>query len=227
LLRAGIETSVPLAVIERGHPRRESWLFSEYLPDLIDLEHWILTRLANLPPSVGRARKLAVIEALAELVRRLKAAALVHRDLKASNLLISEADQGLHQRAQSVAVPLKESPRRLTLDAARQGRASAARWRLGIAHGHLDPVKLFIVDLDGLRRRGIIDRLRPNRTLTRLAASLVDQPVITRTDYGRFLRAFAQGSGDEKLVWKHNFRVLSRKARRTAQPSARQNRNGP
>ena len=92
LLNAGINTARPLALLEHGFPRREAWLVSEYIPDLVDLDHVALRRMAEVPPERMCAVKRGIISAVVDLLDRLEKHKLSHRDLKASNILLRHWD---------------------------------------------------------------------------------------------------------------------------------------
>ncbi len=150
LQKCGISTATPLAWIQRRSSRRESWLITRFVPDLVDLDRIALTVLPKLDGVKGRRLISTVIDSTANLFARLERNNLHHRDLKASNILFALTS------ADTVA-----------------GDA-------------------WITDLDGLRecrRLRTRDRRQP---LVRLAASLIGYTSITRTDYARFLRAYAR-----------------------------------
>lgn len=92
LLRADINTARPLALIERRLRRGETWLISEYLPDLIDLDHVTLRRLPGVDPNQARGIKDGIVNALIDVLDGLERHGLTHRDLKASNILMRHWD---------------------------------------------------------------------------------------------------------------------------------------
>jgi len=92
LLKADINTARPLAVLERGSFNREAWLISEYIPDLVDLDHVALRRLAEVPPKRRYAVKRTILSAVVDLLDRLEKHNLSHRDLKASNIMLRNWD---------------------------------------------------------------------------------------------------------------------------------------
>ena len=89
LLRSGIATAWPLALLERRRPSREAWLITAFVPDLVDLDRLVLTILPGLSSSAARQTKDAVITAVAGTFCRLFRYRLHHRDMKASNILLS------------------------------------------------------------------------------------------------------------------------------------------
>ncbi len=92
LLRAGICTALPLAVLERRRPRKESWLITEALPGTADLERVCSGLLWELDPDRFVSVKRLLAANLAALCRRMAARHVYHRDFKASNVLISDWD---------------------------------------------------------------------------------------------------------------------------------------
>ncbi len=92
LLRAGINTARPLALLERGFPSAEAWLISEYVPDLVDLDHIALRRLSEVAPDRKYLVKRGILLAVMDLFDRLRQHNLSHRDLKASNILLRHWD---------------------------------------------------------------------------------------------------------------------------------------
>ena len=148
LLRAGINTALPLAVLERRSPKREAWLITEFVPGLVDLDQVALGRLPQ--SEVARLRKIknALIDAVVDLLEALERAGLVHRDFKASNILLKDWDS-------------------------RSG-----------------PPSVWLVDLDGLQHVARWNTAKRWQPVVRLAASLLGYTSVTRTDYGRFLRAY-------------------------------------
>jgi len=92
LLKIGINTAIPLALIERRRPRREAWLVTAYLPDLVDLDQVVLRLLPQLGHQRGRKVKDAIGSAIVELLDQMARNNLTHRDLKASNILLKNWD---------------------------------------------------------------------------------------------------------------------------------------
>lgn len=92
LLHVGVNTAVPLARIERTTPPRSSWLVTEFVADVVDLDQIVLTLLSHLDRRALRKVKAALSEALVELFARLDDARLYHRDLKSSNILFTHWD---------------------------------------------------------------------------------------------------------------------------------------
>lgn len=89
LLHIGVNTAIPLARIERTTPPRSSWLVTEFVADVVDLDQISLTLLPHLERSALHKVKTGLSEALVDLFTRLDDARLYHRDLKASNILFT------------------------------------------------------------------------------------------------------------------------------------------
>lgn len=89
LLEAGIDTAVPLARIEQTSRPRRSWLVTEYVSDVVDLDQIVLTLLPQQDRQSLHKLKVGTSEAVVELLARLDEARLYHRDLKASNILFT------------------------------------------------------------------------------------------------------------------------------------------
>ncbi len=94
LLRAGIRTPLPLACLRRGFGGREAWLVTTFVPDAVDLDHIALSLLSRVPANRQRSARNGVIEALAVLFDRLEMHGVHHRDLKASNVMLTAWDRG-------------------------------------------------------------------------------------------------------------------------------------
>jgi tRNA A-37 threonylcarbamoyl transferase component Bud32 len=89
LLVRGVETPLPLAVVERtwGPLRREAFLITQMLPEARELNNYILaTELGG--------RKPAFLRALAEQLRHMHDQGIYHADLKSNNILVQEAGAG-------------------------------------------------------------------------------------------------------------------------------------
>lgn len=170
LLRVGIDTAMPLAVIERTVAPRTAWLVTEAIPEAIDLDELASMRLPQLSRRRARSVKNALTAALVDFLGCMETHHIHHRDLKASNVLITDWD----------SAPAKP--------------------------------RVWIVDLDGVGLRHPLGRRRRWQPLMRLAASLLDYPMITRTDYVRFLKAYLSRTGTSQDAWKRRFRELQDRA---------------
>ena len=105
LLHVGIDTAIPLARIERTAPPRSSWLVTEFVADVVDLDQIVLALLSHLDRRVLHKVKAGLSEALVELFVHLYDARLYHRDLKASNILFTHWD-GLEGAPRTMLVDL-------------------------------------------------------------------------------------------------------------------------
>jgi tRNA A-37 threonylcarbamoyl transferase component Bud32 len=92
LLNAGINTPLPLALIERKTFRREAWLVTEFIPGLVDLDQIALQLLPRIDCRRSRKVKDTILHELVRLFARMDDGALTHRDMKASNILLSNWD---------------------------------------------------------------------------------------------------------------------------------------
>ncbi len=97
LLKAGIRTPLPLACLKRGFGGGEAWLVTTFVADAVDLDHIALSLLSRVPPDRQRRVRNGVIEALAILFDRLEMHWVHHRDLKASNVMLTAWDQGAEE----------------------------------------------------------------------------------------------------------------------------------
>jgi len=92
LLAAGIATPRPLALLERKGWGSQDWLITEAIEDVVDLDQ---VALALLPRHDDRERASVKARLGAEIARlfvALDRAHLHHRDLKASNILLTDWD---------------------------------------------------------------------------------------------------------------------------------------
>jgi len=90
---SGVATALPLAMIERARPARESWLVTAYVPDLVDLDRMALAVLPHVHGSDGARIKRRIGQAVVTLLLRLAQGGWHHRDLKASNILLRHHDR--------------------------------------------------------------------------------------------------------------------------------------
>jgi len=88
-MRAGVPTCLPLALLERTTAGGESWLVTRYVPGVVDLDHVLATHLNKLPGQSRRKVKRALTVALVELFDNMSRHGLHHRDMKASNIMVS------------------------------------------------------------------------------------------------------------------------------------------
>lgn len=175
LLSAGIKTALPLVLLEPQGPGRHAWLVTQFVPGLVDLERFVLQNAALPVASRSRAVRNDVIAAVASLFRTFEHEGLHHRDLKASNILLTQT-------------------------------GAAAE----------EPVGVYVVDLDGVSTRTWMGSARRTQPLVRLAASLLYQSAVTRTDFVRFLHAYLGSAAAHGSSWKLPFMQLAARARRYA-----------
>jgi len=88
LLRAGIDTALPLALIRRTSGRQEEWQLHEFVADGVDLDHFLLSLLPRLDTRQSRSVKNGILTSLVTLFGRMYEHGLHHRDLKASNIML-------------------------------------------------------------------------------------------------------------------------------------------
>lgn len=83
----GVPTAKPLALIERRSPMRESWLITEDLPFLIDLDA-ALTRMMHGDRREFASFKHGLAKQVATMIAHIQSHGWTHRDLKASNIVL-------------------------------------------------------------------------------------------------------------------------------------------
>ncbi len=86
LIRRGVPTAMPLAIIECSQPQPQAWIVSEQLADVLDIEHVAAGLIGEAPIQVKRR----LIGEIANLTGILFRAGLAHRDFKASNILVTQ-----------------------------------------------------------------------------------------------------------------------------------------
>lgn len=94
LLIRRIPTPRPLAMIERirGPFVRESYLITQAIPDAINLKEYLHEIVAKLPTESRRCRVRWLLGQLGQFLRHMHERNISHRDMKASNFLITPAD---------------------------------------------------------------------------------------------------------------------------------------
>lgn len=95
---SGIATALPLALLEKRSPRA-SWLITEFLDTVMDLDTLVLRELSRLDTRWDRKRRSGLARALAQVFHNLECAGLYHRDMKASNILITQGSDNELPRA--------------------------------------------------------------------------------------------------------------------------------
>lgn len=167
LLRAGIATALPLAVVERKTRHRQAWLIAEFISGAVDLDQVALALLPQIEPGRRRRVKDAILREIIDLFDRMEKHGIGHRDLKASNVMLTDWDS------------------------------------------RENPVRLWLVDMEGVRRRRASSERRRRQPLVRLAASLLGYAAVTRTDFCRFVQGYLERRGMAREKWKRHYRELA------------------
>jgi len=116
LLQAGIQTATPLAIVDCHKPMRESFLVTRYLPDLMDLDRIAMLELPRMSRPKAVKLKRVLCDQVSAHFARFHAGRLHHRDMKASNIMVLNAN-----------TPESASLCILDLD----GLGAASKWRSG------------------------------------------------------------------------------------------------
>jgi len=184
-LRArGLPTPLPLLVLHRTWAglAREGYLLTEYLPDARHLgDH--ADHLLTVPEPERRQRLRTLTLRLADVVARLHRYRLSHRDLKASNVLVSSKPWVLPRTDKTLP---GEPP-----------------------SGDVGGDHVWLIDLVGLRQQRRLTRRRKFQNLARLNASFRDHPLVTTAVKLRFLKAYLGPHGDDPAVWKAYWRGVA------------------
>jgi len=95
LLNRDVPTARPLAILDRRRfgCLRESLLICEAIQNAKDLDRLVLDDLPQWDAQTARRNKDRLIETLVGLFKRLESRSFVHRDCKASNILVANYDQ--------------------------------------------------------------------------------------------------------------------------------------
>jgi tRNA A-37 threonylcarbamoyl transferase component Bud32 len=196
-----LPTARPLAVFHRrrhGLPR-DGYLLSEKVPDAVDLRRH-LEGLNRLPEVERRAALRCRIDEVARLVRELHRRRLLHRDLKAANILV----QSPKSRVQS---PKSKVHGKIS----RPGVNDFGPWTSDFG-------LLWLIDLAAISRHDKLRRARRLQNLGRLHASFRENAALTRADKLRFLRTYLQwgllGRGGWKRWWRDIERATQDKVNR-------------
>lgn len=174
---------------------RDGYVLVEQVPRATHVRAFVES-LASLSVSQRNARLYPVIDELARLLRQLHGWRLSHRDLKATNLLVSPADWVMSVRGLRDVAPSETSPRD----------------------------RVWLIDLVGVRRHGVLGKGRRVRDLARLHRSFLGHPGLTRTDRLRFLRTYLAWGWAGKAGWKVWWRAIDDAARRQVAEHVRRGR---
>ena len=92
-LRAqGVSVPRPLAFVGSRGSSAYSWLITEFVDGLVELEQVVLSLLPQLPPGGVRTAKASITSAVVDLYVSFDRCGLHHRDLKASNIMLRRWD---------------------------------------------------------------------------------------------------------------------------------------
>ncbi|MCH7702249.1 MAG: hypothetical protein IID37_11230 [Planctomycetes bacterium] len=95
--RIGVPTALPLAILERTRPQRESWLITWAIPGVVDLQQFALMHLSPKNSSGAHRVKSILTDRIVDLFARLDRNGLHHRDMKGSNILVTGCDGPVEQ----------------------------------------------------------------------------------------------------------------------------------
>lgn len=98
LQQAGIHTAEPLALLEHRNRPGASWLITRYIARAVDLDQFLLNELGKRPPASDLMLRRNLARAVADVFARMDRAGLYHRDMKATNLLVTLDESGLEPR---------------------------------------------------------------------------------------------------------------------------------
>lgn len=182
----GLPTPRPLLMLQRhiwGLPR-QGYILTENLPEarhLFDFVHEL-----SLRRDAERQRCLrAMITQLGRLISDLHQRRILHRDLKAANLLVSSQPWRVSHPDRrdygSIALPAVSGP---------------------------GTPQLWLIDLVGVTLAGKRDRRQCVKNLARLHASFWIHQGVTRTDKLRFLRIYLRWGLRGKMGWKRWWRAI-------------------
>jgi hypothetical protein len=174
-----LPTPRPLLLLHRKNwgLLNEGYLLTAKVQNAEDL-HDFMNRMKSLPPDERKRQIRPVLEQVARLIRGLHVRRLSHRDLKASNLLVTKETDAALQSAS--AEPLDHWP--------------------------LTNSRIWFIDLVGVRRHWRLGRGRRVQNLGRLNASFLGHPALTNADRLRFLLIYLEsglrGGSDWKGWWR-------------------------
>jgi tRNA A-37 threonylcarbamoyl transferase component Bud32 len=200
-----LPTARPLLVLHRVRHalKHEGYLLTEKIENTLDL-HTFVAQLAQLPASEQRTLLRWRIAAVARAVRLMHRCRLSHRDLKASNVLVTRD----RQQPDSPYQPLPPGPPRASLPSLLPVPAS--------------PV--WFIDLAGVSLYARLSRSRRVQNLARLNASFHQSRALTQTDRLRFLRVYLLWNLCGTRCWKRWWRAIAAATNKKAARNARNSR---
>ena len=196
----GLPTPRPLLMLHRmgGGLPREGYLLTAKLPDASHLLDYLNEQMRQPADHVRRMLR-AMIPQLARIVADLHERRMVHRDLKAANLLVSSEPW-------RVAHP--DRP-----DSSTSGQAACS-----------SGPQLWLIDLVGVRRVSGWQESQCIKNLTRIHASFHAHAAVTRTDKLRFLRVYLRWGLRGKAGWKTWWRAIAKATRSKIERNLRHGR---
>lgn len=112
----------------------------------------------------------------------------------------------------SAALAVAEFFARLERSGWRHRDLKASNILINDSDAQLAEPRVFIVDVEGLRRRRPWNGSAGEEAMIRLAASLLDAPSVTRTDFARCLRSYLRTLGRPQADWRSTYLELSQRA---------------
>lgn len=198
LCERALPTPRPLAVFHKSHLglQTDGYLITEKVENASTLVQAV-KESESVPGPEGKAARRALIVETARILRIFHRYCLGHRDLKASNLLVSS------------------EPRKLT----HPGGDSV----VGLVP-HL-PSRVWIIDLVGMtRHKHRLPRRHKVQNLARLNVSFLSTSTLSRTDRLRFLREYMQWGIHGKDGWKRIWREIEQASQRKIERNQRHGR---
>jgi len=222
-LQYGIATARPFAVIvpSRFDVASPSWLVTEWVDG--ETVARFAERITQLAPSAQKSAADAAAIALGDLIGRMHAAGITHRDLKSQNLMLRRVMTeccSRHREGEAPAEPQLRNTAESTLAAQQELRPPVAHSRIETALTPSHPaMRAAVIDLDGAAFAGPAVSLRRWKDLARLAADAESWPV-RHTARMRFLDAYLRAAGldcDPKSAWRRvSGHFIARQRRRAA-----------
>jgi len=210
LLRRGLDTPRPLACIDSaGQTPGMGYLVTEALTGTQTARALVAERAATAD---GARTLWPLARRLARQLRRLHACQFDHRDLKLANLLVQVERSGPPWDDLTPAVAHPAGSGTVTGSEAREEES-----------GHRNPgqaprrlrdrsePRIWLLDLEGIRRWRRLPRARRVQNLARLHVSVAAQGMHSRALRARFLRAYLAGSGEDWRIWWNWIAIAARR----------------